>query len=151
LLHFSYPQIVVEEVPNEISLALSISGCPLRCFDCHSKETYPNDFGTPLTPIKMQSLIKENKHISCVLFYGGEWQTEYLILLIDIVKSFQLKVCLYTGKELEDIPKDILQRLNYIKVGAYNKELGNLTSKTTNQKFINLDTKEDITNTFQKE
>lgn len=150
MLHFSYPQIVLEEVPDEISLALSISGCPLRCFNCHSEETYDPSFGEPLTAVKMYELLNR-KHITCVLFYGGEWKPEQLISLIDIVKKKNLKVCLYTGKLFNDIPKDIISRLNYIKVGAYNHELGGLSSSKTNQKFFNLDTNEDITNIFYKD
>ena len=44
-MFYSYPQEVLQEVPGEISLALSISGCPLRCKGCHSTETYKTDFG----------------------------------------------------------------------------------------------------------
>ena len=73
---------VFQEVPGEISLALSISGCPLRCKGCHSTETYKTNFGTELTDTELDRLLEKHKHISCVLFYGGEWEistlTKYL-------------------------------------------------------------------------
>ena len=30
-------KIVFSEVPDEITLAINISGCPIHCADCHSK------------------------------------------------------------------------------------------------------------------
>lgn len=134
-MFYSYPQEVLQEVPGEISLALSISGCPLRCKGCHSTETYNEEFGTELTIEEMNRLLMKHKHISCVLFYGGEWEINYLIKLIGIIKEKGLKVALYSGFELDFFSKSFLNKLNYIKVGSYNSELGGLSSPTTNQKF----------------
>ena len=30
-------EVVFVEIPNEITLAINISGCKIRCPDCHSK------------------------------------------------------------------------------------------------------------------
>ena len=138
MLYYSYPQIVLQEVPDEISLALSISGCSLNCKGCHSKETFSKTFGNPLTEDELNSLIKKHKHISCVLFYGGEWESDYLLKLLKIVNKKSLKTCLYTGEELFSIAPFILQELDYIKTGPYIESLGGLGSETTNQKFYKL-------------
>lgn len=137
-MFYSYPQIVLQEVPGEISLALSISGCPLRCKGCHSTETYPNDFGVELTEKELERLFKKYKHISCVLFYGGEWEHINLINFLKIINSKGLKTCLYTGYELKDIPDELIANLDFIKVGPYKAELGGLSKKTTNQEFISI-------------
>lgn len=134
-MNYSYPQIVLQEVPGEISLALSISGCPLRCKGCHSTETYDEQFGNELTVEEMNKLLKRHKHISCVLFYGGEWEIKYLEKLINVVKNKGLKAALYSGFELDYFSDSFLDIIDFIKVGAYKKELGGLSSKTTNQKF----------------
>jgi len=137
-MKYSYPQIVFQEVPDEISLALSISGCNIHCKGCHSEETWNPNFGKNLDKEELLRLIEENDGVSCVLFYGGEWETEKLIKLIKIVKSKNLKVALYTGRELNYFTNDFLQLLDYIKVGPYIEKLGPLNSKTTNQTFIKL-------------
>ena len=140
-MNFSYPQIVLTEVPGEISLALSISGCPLRCKGCHSTETYDTNFGEKLTYEKIDKLL--NKHVTCVLFYGGEWNPEELIKFLKYINAKKLKTCLYTGYELDFIPKEILNELDFIKTGSYNASLGGLNNKNTNQKFISLTKKHD--------
>lgn len=136
MLYYSYPQVVLQEVPNEISLALSISGCPLNCKGCHSAETRRPTFGSPLSLEELQRLLDTTKHLSCVLFYGGEWETSSLIELVKKVKENNLKVCLYTGLELEEVEAGLLEHLDYIKVGRYIEELGGLDSPHTNQKFL---------------
>jgi len=138
MLHYSSKQIVLQEVPDEISLALSISGCKLACKGCHSTETWNPKYGEELTENILQDLITRSKYITCVLFYGGEWQEDYLIKLLKLVKSNNLKTCLYTGLELNQISDNLLSNLTYIKTGRYIKELGGLESKTTNQKFIKI-------------
>lgn len=135
-LNYSYPQIVLAEVPGEISLALSVSGCPLRCKGCHSTFTYDSSYGAPLTPQAIGSHL--NKHVTCVLFYGGEWQPTELLSLLKHCKDLNLKTCLYTGHELSFIPKQLLQILDFIKVGKYTQALGGLESPTTNQRFYEL-------------
>ena len=50
--------ITVQEVPNEISLVLSIANCPHRCEGCHSP-WLQKDFGDELTPDVLSDLIKK--------------------------------------------------------------------------------------------
>ena len=135
-LSYSYPQVVLAEVPGEITLALSVSGCPLRCKGCHSTFTYDAQYGSPLTTQAIESHL--NKHITCVLFYGGEWQPTELMALLKHCKELGLKTCLYTGYELSFIPSQLLQLLDFIKVGNFNSALGGLESPTTNQRFYYL-------------
>lgn len=139
MLHYSNPQIVLQEVPGELSLAIAISGCQLRCPGCHSKETYNVNYGTKLTIESIDNLIYNNKHITCILFYGGEWEPIQLAKILNRCKNYhKLKTCLYTGLELKDISKDLLRHLTFIKTGPYIESLGGLGSETTNQKFIKL-------------
>lgn len=134
-MYYSYPQIVLQEVPGEISLALSISGCPLRCKGCHSTETYDPEFGKELTEDELNRLLKKHKHISCVLFYGGEWEISILTTYLKKIQALGLKTALYTGFELSFFSKEFLKNLNFIKTGKYDEELGGIGKENTNQKF----------------
>ncbi len=154
-LYFSDYQITTQDVPDEIALAISISGCPLHCKGCHSSFTWDPKFGEELTDEIFKSLLAKNKHISCVLFYGGEWVLPRLLELISMAKNKNLKVCLYTGLMLEEIKqtkKQLLEALDYIKVGRWIAELGGLNKKTTNQRLYRIANNklEDITNLFHQ-
>lgn len=60
-------EIGFREIPEEVSLLISISGCPLRCPGCHSPELHSND-GELLTPSLLQSLIDRYNEVTCVCF-----------------------------------------------------------------------------------
>lgn len=131
------PQVVLQEVPGEVSLLFTISGCQLNCDGCHSTEIHDATYGTSLTPeLFIEQLEKYNNMISCVLFFGGEWQKEKLITLLKIAKEKQLKTCLYTGKN--KLPQTLLQQLDFVKYGKWKPELGGLDQPNTNQRFIDL-------------
>lgn len=151
-LYYSHPQQTFQEVPGEITLALSISGCNLKCKGCHSTETFPPTYGYELTTEELSKLLKKFRHTSCVLFYGGEWNLPYLTEMIDFVKRSGLKFCLYTGRNLSYFDNDFISKLDFIKVGPYIEKKGNLTSPNTNQKFFQLkpDGFIDKTHLFQK-
>lgn len=138
MLHYSYPQIVVEEVPNEIAFAISLSGCQLQCNGCHSAETWNPSFGVPIDSEVLITLLSAQKHISCVLFYGGEWSPYELEELFKTCLLLNLKICLYTGLEIEEIPKNLIPYITILKVGRYIGKLGGITSENTNQRIIHL-------------
>lgn len=137
-LYYSYPQQTFQEVPGEITLALSISGCNLKCKGCHSTETFPPTFGKELTTDELSNLLKKFRHTSCVLFYGGEWNLPCLTEMIDFVKGIGLKFCLYTGRNLSYFENDFISKLDFIKVGAYVEKKGNLQNPNTNQRFYEI-------------
>lgn len=125
--------IVFSEIPNEITLALNISNCPIHCEGCHSKYLW-EDIGTELTSEVLEDLIDKHDGITCVCFMGGDSEPELVNLLAERVHKLGLKTCWYSGKqELSD--KINLKNFEFIKLGPYIKELGGLDSKTTNQRF----------------
>lgn len=141
-MYFSEPQIVFQEVPDEISLALSISGCDLGCKGCHSAQTWGYTHGEKLTEEKIINFINKYKGMfSCFLFYGGEWLEEELIVFFSIIKKHNIKICLYTGLTFDEFKLKNYQLLNYLdflKVGRWIKERGGLNSLTTNQIFLSV-------------
>ena len=123
--------IVFQEVPNEISLAINISGCPYKCKGCHSP--YLWEYEGRYISEDIEALINSHDGITCVCFMGGEQNPKELNELINYVHSRGLKVCLYTGSDT--IPNNIYN-LNYLKIGHYSEEHGGLDKPTTNQKFF---------------
>lgn len=147
------PTIVFQEVPDEISLCFSITGCKVGCKGCHSTELWNENYGSSLTNKAFIAWLKKYQSlISCVVFFGGEWQPNALIEKLIIAKNFGLKTCLYSGQESGEkhIDIKISQHLNFLKTGAWQAELGGLESPTTNQVFRDLETGEKLNHLFIK-
>lgn len=148
-MRYSSLQIVFQEIPNEISLAFHITGCPLRCRGCHSSDLWNSKIGAELSLSVLSNQIEKYKnYISCVLYLGGEWDKGNLISQLDHVKSRHFKTALYTGLEYSSVDAEIVKRLDYIKYGEYKSDLGGLNSPRTNQRLINLNTNENLNRYF---
>jgi anaerobic ribonucleoside-triphosphate reductase activating protein len=130
-----YVDILVsfQEVPDEISLCISITNCCNMCEGCHSP-WLREDSGTPLTYTELTSLIKKNKGISCVCFMGGDREPWEVVRLATLVKEDfpTLKTAWYSGSESVDHQN----QFNYVKTGPYIESFGPLNSKTTNQRMV---------------
>lgn len=143
------PSIVFQEVPGEISLCFSITGCKIGCKGCHSTELWNENFGSALTNKAFITWLKKYQNlISCVVFFGGEWQPHALIEKLLIAKNFGLKTCLYSGENFIDI--HIAQHLSFLKTGKWQADLGGLASSKTNQVFRDLTTGKKLNHLFQK-
>ena len=144
-LKYANTQVVFTEVPNEISLAINITGCTIHCKGCHSQWLWSNK-GKELTEEELINLIEKNKGITTVLFMGGD---NFIKELADLAKDIKyhypnLKVAWYSGRrDLDDsinsIIKELMTYLDYVKVGPYVKQLGGLDSPNTNQRFYRID------------
>ena len=130
---YSY-DIVCQEIPDEISLAVNISCCPNRCPGCHSPWLW-EDAGEPLTEDFLSALIgKYSAAITCFCFMGGDADTIEVERLAKWIKTHypHLKTAWYSGSEKIADGFD-LAVLDFIKVGPYKQELGGLKSPKTNQ------------------
>lgn len=129
-------KVVFAEIPDEITLAINISGCPCYCKGCHSPYL-AEDVGTPLIPINIRELLLANKGISCVALMGGDSDPKYINDTAKWIKENgpkDLKVAWYSGRE--KLSESInIENFDYIKLGPYIEEFGPLNNKTTNQKF----------------
>jgi len=142
------PKVVFQEVPDEISLAFTITGCSLGCKGCHSPDIWDPSKGFPLSAkTYVNYLEKYQQLVTCILFFGGEWQSKQLVECLIAAKSYGFKTCLYTG-ELA-VNQQISQYLDYIKLGPWNASLGGLASKKTNQRFYDLNNGECLNHRFQ--
>lgn len=142
-------QIVLQEVPGEISLCFSISGCSIHCEGCHSPFLWKEGNGKPLTENHFNNLLDQYKNLaSCVLFMGGEWRENELITFLKSAKNRNFKTCLYTGEE--KVSKEIESELTWIKTGKWEQQLGGLESKITNQLFKEIKTNKILNHLFIK-
>ena len=152
--------ITFQEVPNEVSLVLSITNCPYRCKGCHSPWLQA-DIGNELTVGELRyHLDGYPDGITCVCFMGTGSQPKELAPLILSVHNSGLKVCIYDGADIPEL-LSYLQSLeddrylpDYYKFGPYVKELGGLDSPTTNQRMLKLwptHQYEDITSWFYEQ
>jgi anaerobic ribonucleoside-triphosphate reductase activating protein len=147
MLNFTTENIVYLEVPDEVSLAFTISGCNLGCKGCHSGDSWHKNSGRGLSLDYLSQRIEMYEGlISCVLFLGGEWQPHTLLSMLKLAKRKQLHTCLYTG--LDDVPSVLKAELTYLKTGRWQVELGGLESPITNQRFIDLRTGNNLNHRF---
>ena len=127
-------QVVFQEIPDEVTLAINLSNCPIHCKGCHSPELW-KDIGTKLTFKELSRLIEENSGISCVCFMGGDNEPDTVVVLAELVKAKypKLKVGWYSGQST--FPHPDLDAFDYIKIGPYIEEKGGLDNPNSNQKL----------------
>ena len=138
MLKYLYIQEVFREIPNEMSLAIALSGCQLKCPGCHSRELW-EDKGEILDVETLCGLLKQHHGITCLCLFGGEHDIDALTELFMYAHK-RVKTAWYCG--LDMVPKDkrgIIQYLDYIKLGHFDIELGGLDSPTTNQRLYHLE------------
>ena len=127
--------IVFQEVPDEVTLAINISGCPHKCEGCHSKYLWEYD-GNYISDDLVDLIEKYKGLITCVCFMGGDQNISELLSLSFVIKKYNLKVALYSGLGDDGISlAPLYKRFDYIKLGHYNKTLGGLSQQTTNQRM----------------
>lgn len=150
-MRYATAQTVFQEVPDEVSVAFLVTGCPMRCHGCHSSDAWNGARGHELTEATIDAWIERSRgFLSCVLFLGGEWDPAGLKRLLDHARARGLKTCLYTGLELEQVDPELVSRLDFLKVGSWVAELGGLDSPRTNQKFIEMKTGRILNHRFQE-
>lgn len=130
---YSY-DIVCQEIPDEITLAVNISCCPNRCPGCHSPWLW-EDSGELMTEEMLISLIdKYSAAITCFCFMGGDAEPSEIERLAILIRSRypHIRTAWYSGREtLPDGFKVTV--LDYLKLGPYIEALGGLKSENTNQ------------------
>ncbi len=94
--------IVFQEIPGEVTLALNLSNCPCHCPGCHSKHLW-EDIGEELNEELLDGFIaRYGSMITCVCFMGGDQAPEEVIRWAEYIKGLSgeagLKVAWYSGR-----------------------------------------------------
>ncbi len=144
--------IVFQEIPGEVTLALNLSGCPNMCSGCHSPHLR-EEIGEPLDEELLVGLLERyGAAATCVAFMGGDADPrEVERLSLFVRRRTGLKTGWYSGKPA--LPEDMaVENFDYIKLGPYVESLGGLDSPATNQRFYRVENGRmtDMTDAFRK-
>ena len=149
MLKFYNYDIVCQEIPDEVTLALNITGCPNRCEGCHSPWLRENvgevlcgpaadgsgeDFSGLDTVVGNYASC-----VTCVCFMGGDNSPEEVELCAIRVRKLwpKLKTGWYSGKDC--LPAGVDRKnFNYVKLGPYIAACGGLRSPNTNQRLYRI-------------
>lgn len=143
--------VVFSEIPECVTLAVSISNCPFRCKGCHS-DYLREDVGKALTEEEISEMIDKCRGVNCFLFLGDGTDTDAICRYARYIKANypNIKTAIYSG--YDDVRDEYRTCFDYIKTGKYNETLGALRSRTTNQKLYRNESSElvEITSEFWK-
>ncbi len=152
MLKYVNTGIVFQEIPDEVTLAINISGCPCHCPGCHSHYLW-EDIGLPLNTDAIDAFVDQyGRNITCIAFMGGDGDPKGVDMLAQYIHEEhpQYKVAWYSGR-VRITSAVNKSDFDYIKVGPYLKHLGPLKSSTTNQRLYRQNDTgefEDITSRF---
>ncbi|MBO7457223.1 MAG: 4Fe-4S cluster-binding domain-containing protein [Paludibacteraceae bacterium] len=146
--------IVFQEIPGEVTLALNLSGCPCHCPGCHSQHLW-EDIGEEMNAELLSGLLdRYGSMITCVAFMGGDQAPEEVAQWAEYVKRIRnqesgIKTAWYSGRM--NMPS-VAGPFDYVKIGPYIESLGGLKSEKTNQRLYKRvgDEWQDITSVFRK-
>ena len=151
MLKYTNTDIVFQEIPDEVTLAVNLSGCPCRCPGCHSKHLW-TDTGNELTDSEVDRLLDQHKgHVTCLAIMGGDAAPAEVDGIFARLRTRRqgIRTAWYSGRSL--LAKDMdLNHLDYLKLGPYLAHLGPLKKPTTNQRLYRVrgGTLEDLTPQF---
>ena len=153
MLKYLNSDVVFQEIPGEVSLAINITGCPCRCPGCHSQYLW-GDIGEPLTEEVLDKMIDhQHQNITCVALMGGDAiPAEIDRLMNHLRKSHpKLHTAWYSGRTTLSADAN-LDNFDYIKLGPYLAHLGGLKSPRTNQHLYRVEgtNLRDITSRFRR-
>ena len=140
-LKFTDYDIVFQEIPDEVTLAINLSNCPHCCPGCHSPHLQ-TDVGERLDETALSALLRKySSSITCVCFMGGDAMPEEVCRLSDFVRHAtegNIKTAWYSGFDKLRHPA-WANHFSYVKLGAYIEALGGLSNRTTNQRLYRVE------------
>lgn len=138
MLKYVNHDIVFQEFPDEVTLAVNLSRCPCACPGCHSTYLW-GDVGEELTESRLLALVESyGQTITCVALMGGDGAPHQVLALLHRLKQLHphLHTGWYSGRQELPTGFDPLTAPTYVKLGPWRSELGGLSSPTTNQRLF---------------
>ena len=136
LLKYSNYDVVFQEIPGEVALAINITQCPHHCDGCHSA-VLAGDFGNYLRD-DIGSILKQyGDYITCVLLMGGDQHMSDLVSVLRRIKrETKLKTGVYSGSDDFGLFEPAFPYLDFLKIGPYKKSSAGLPHLTLTSGFI---------------
>jgi len=105
--------------------------------------TWDPEGGREIEIADLVSIIDKETPMRRITISGGEplLQPEGLLELTCCLRQRGYEIAVYTGNSLEEVPKELLEVIDYIKVGEYQRDYQTSVKQyvgSTNQKFIKL-------------
>lgn len=137
MIKYTDSKVTFAEIPDEISLCINISNCLNNCVGCHSPNL-KKDIGEKLTLNVIDELIENNNGITCICFMGLGNDIESLESLIKYIHQYykDLNVAIYSGDDYFEY--NLMNIVDYYKIGHYDKKLGPLNNPNTNQRLFKI-------------
>ncbi len=155
MLKYVNHDIVFQEFPDEVTLAINLSCCPCACPGCHSTYLW-DDVGDALTEERLFALVDRYAGaITCVGLMGGDNDPGAVLHLLRQLRTLRpaLRTGWYSGRAHLPEVFDPLDAPTYVKLGPWCADLGPLSSPATNQRMWHYapdGTATDITARFRK-
>lgn len=126
--------VVMEEIPDKVTLAVDISNCTGLCEGCHSP-FLRRDVGVELSRGAVDRLLSENFGVNCFLFLGEGNDHEALLDIARYIRAAHpaLSLAIYSGRE--QVEDDIWRLFDYVKIGPFRPSCGPLNNPATNQRL----------------
>lgn len=146
MLTFTDYEIDLRSIPGEICLTFYICDCPCHCQGCSSPWLWERGQFT-LTEAIVQKAIVKYPYITCILFMGGDNDTDSILKLAQTARSQGVKAAFYSGRD--EMVAALTGYLDYYKIGHWDAAAGPLNAETTNQRlYMYADAWQDITSKF---
>lgn len=155
MLKYVNHDIVFQEFPDEVTLAVNLSQCPNACPGCHSPYLW-GDAGEVLSLTRLEALaLQYEGEITCVALMGGDNDPESVLLILGELRRNLpgIRTGWYSGRDALPRCFGEYPAPDYVKVGPWREECGPLSSSRTNQRLYRYHcdgTREDITHRFWK-
>ncbi len=137
MLKYVNHDIVFQEFPDEVTLAVNLSRCPHRCPGCHSA-WLQGDTGEELTEERLLALLDDYRgEVTCVGLMGGDADPAGVARLLAAVRRSygrELRTGWYSG--CERLPAAFRpDAFDYVKLGPWRADRGPLSDPHTNQRL----------------
>ena len=149
MLRYAGHDVVFQEFPDEVTLAVNLAGCPHRCPGCHSPWLW-RDEGEELDEARLLALADSYRgDVTCVALMGGDADPQAVARLLTAVRERfgpRMHTGWYSGSDA--LPDGFRpEAFTYVKLGPWRAGLGPLTSPATNQRLYRVTSRglEDIT------
>lgn len=116
-----------------VRTVLFMQGCDLHCKGCQNKSTWDINNGNYIEIDDLITELKNKVFNKKITISGGEplYQKKALIELLTKLNNENFDIALYTGHTKKDVPKEIIDKVKYLKTGEFIESL-----KTTIKPFV---------------
>lgn len=122
-----------------VRTVIFFQGCDIHCKGCQNPSSWDISKGKPYEIEELVKLLRENVANKKITLSGGEPLMQKVAVSEMVKKLPDFDIVLYTGREFNEIPAEILKKVNYVKAGPFVEKLKTSVIPfvgSTNQTFM---------------